>query len=596
MKKIRLNPANLIRNTLRILSNLRRSLRRRGLETIVLTLHGSYPECPAPRDPLPFPLNLLPILPSPDPSLSDLEEGLNLIGGDSRVQNVVLKFQSLQADMATRYSMRRALGDLQEQGKHLLAWLPDAGMGDYYLATACDEILLPPAAHMNLLGLRLEAVFLKDVLDMIGVEPNFEHIAEYKTAPDMFRRTTMSDAQREMLNAILDDVYDEIVSAIAEGRGLEPDRVRALIDQMPLTAAEALEAGLADGVCYEDEIATRLAPERPEEGPEQELEKNAKNKKAEAPSKPVAWQEAARWLRLPRQRRTRQKIGIISLQGMIVPGPSRRSPFPLPLPDPYEAQAGAETIAQALRNAEADEGVAAVIFHVESPGGSPLGSDLIWREVLRLRQRKPVVVLMGSQAASGGYYVAAAADRIVARPTTLTGSIGIWGGKFSTAELYEKLGIGREAVQRGAMAGLHSEMSPFSEEERDRIRRQMETTYALFKSRVAEGREMTAEAVEEVARGRVWSGRRAQEVGLVDEIGDFETALEIAKELASLDPGQDYTTLQIAPAQQTLLAPPFRRSEKTALWNSQNSLLDMLRALTCERIWALSPWIIQLRG
>lgn len=595
MNKIRLNPVNLLRNILRTLSNLRRSLRRRGLETVSLTLHGSYPECPAPRDPLPFPLNLLPIFPDPDPCLSDLEEAMRIIGGDSRVQNVVLTFQSLQADLATLYSLRRLLGDLQAQGKHLVAWLPGAGMGDYYLAAVCDEILLPPAAHLNLLGLRLEAVFLKDALDMIGVEPNLERIAEYKTAPDMFRRATMSDAHREMFDALLDDVYDEIVAAVAEGRGLEPEQVRALIDRMPLTAAAALEAGLVDGVCYEDEIVARLAPERPEEGPEQEPEKDAKNKKAEAPRKPVAWREAYRWLRLPRRPRTREKIGVVSLQGMIVPGPSRRSPFPLPLPDPYEAQAGAETIAQALRNAEADDSVAAVIFHVESPGGSPLGSDLIWREAQRLRQRKPVVVLMGGQAASGGYYVAAAGDRIVARPTTLTGSIGIWGGKFSTAELYEKLGIGREAVQRGAMAGLHSEMSPFSEAERKRIRQQMEATYTLFKSRVAEGRDMTAEAVEEVARGRVWSGRRAQEVGLVDELGDFETALAIAKELADLDPDRDYTTVQIGSPQQTLTPPAFPSSEKAA-WRGRNNLPEMFRALTREHIWALSPWIIRLRG
>jgi protease-4 len=213
-----------------------------------------------------------------------------------------------------------------------------------------------------------------------------------------------------------------------------------------------------------------------------------------------------------------------------------------------------------------------------------------------LSQRKPVVALMGGQAASGGYYVAAAADRIVARPTTLTGSIGIWGGKFSTAELYEKLGIGREAVQRGAMAGLHSEMSPFSEKERERIHQQMEATYALFKSRVAEGRDVTAEAVEEVARGRVWSGRRAQEVGLVDEMGDFETALDLAKALADLEPERDYTTVQIGLPQQILLPPPFRRSEEAALWKERSNLLEMFHALTRERVWALSPWIIQLRG
>nr|HID14640.1 signal peptide peptidase SppA [Anaerolineae bacterium] len=311
----------------------------------------------------------------------------------------------------------------------------------------------------------------------------------------------------------------------------------------------------------------------------------------------LTWREASRWLRRPVKWTTRQLIGVVSLEGLIVPGRSRRVPMPVPLPLPFvEAQAGAETIVRALRCAEANRRIAAVILHVETPGGSALASDLICREVRRLRKRKPVVVLMGGQATSGGYYVSTLANRIVARPTTLTGSIGIWGGKFVAAGLYRKLGTGREAVQRGAMAGLYSELAPFSDEERARVRRDLGEVYARFKARVAEGRGMTEEQVEEIARGRVWTGAQAFEVGLVDELGDFETALTLAKELAGLDPEREYTVVHVRPPRHELLPSPFPlaggRAGDGGLW----VLLDALRALARERVWALAPWVVQIRG
>jgi protease-4 len=278
---------------------------------------------------------------------------------------------------------------------------------------------------------------------------------------------------------------------------------------------------------------------------------------------------------------------------MIVPGRSRRVPTPLPLPI-VEAQAGAETVVQTLRQAAADERIAAIVLYVDSPGGSAPASDLIWREVRRLRERKPVVALLGAQAASGGYYVAAPTSRIVARPTTLTGSIGIWGGKVILAGLYRKLGVSREAVQRGAMAGLFSEMAPFSEEERACVRRDMGDFYARFKTIVAEGRKIGEERVEEIARGRVWSGVQAREIGLVDELGDFETALALAKELAGLKPERDCTVLPIRPPRRELLPAPFSLREETE--RGLTALLDNLQRLARERVWALAPWIVRIRG
>jgi protease-4 len=568
-----MNPGNILRNTLLATANLLRSLRRKGLECITMPIRGPYPERTPQRDPLPFPFNRLPLRPSVV-SLEDMRTMVEITGNDPRVQTVVLRFDALQAGASTLHSLRRMFLDLRNRGKRLVAWLPSADTWDYYLASACDEIILPPSGRLAALGMRLEATFLKDALELVGVGADLEAIGEYKTAPDTFRRTTMAESHREMLEAILGSYFDEVIRAIAEGRGLDLARVRELVDAMPLLPDEALEAGLIDAVLYEDELAAHLQPP-------QEREK----------ATPLcAWRDASRWLRRPLKHTTRARLGVVSLEGMIVPGRSRRVPVPIPLPI-VDAQAGAETISQALRQAEADRHIAAVILTVDSPGGSALASDLICREVRRVRESKPVVVLMGEYAASGGYYVAALANRIVARPTTLTGSIGIWGGKFTLSGLYDKLGVNRESLQRGALAGLYSDVTPFNEEERAWIRRDMGETYALFKALVAEGRGMTEEQVEEIARGRVWTGAQAREIGLVDELGDFDTALALAKELADLKPEADVPVVEVSPPRHELAPHPFPSADQ--VWSA---LGEALQGLARERVWAMAPWIVRTRG
>jgi protease-4 len=568
----------LFRNGARATRNVVCSLRRHGLGCVILPLRGSYPERTLRRDPLPFPFSRLPLTPS-DPSLEDTEEVIECIGGDSRVRSVVLRFDTLRAGASSLYSLRRLFLALRGRGKRLVAWLPGAGTWDYYLASACNEIVLPASGQIAALGLRAEAVFFRDLLALAGVEADFESIAEYKVSPDAFRRSSMSEPHREMLDAIVGSTFAEIVAAIAEGRRLEPARVRELIDGMPLSAAEAVDAGLADAVLYEDELPGYLAHADAPGGEPHPL---------------CMWEDASRWLRRPLKRRTRRSIGVVSLEGLIMPGRSRRIPSPVPLPF-VEAQAGAETITQTLRNAGSNERMAAVVLLVDSPGGSSLASDLVWREVQSLRERKPVVALLGTQAASGGYYVAAAANRIVARPTTLTGSIGVWGGKIVLAGLYGKLGLSREGVQRGAMAGLHSEMAPFGGEERARIRRAMGEVYARFKACVAQGRGMAEERVEGIARGRVWTGAQACELGLVDALGDFGTALETAKELAGIDAERDIGVVQVRPPRHELPPPLQPLAQATGNDGALACLHDLLRGLARERVWALAPWSVQVR-
>jgi protease-4 len=468
---------------------------------------------------------------------------------------------------------------LRDKGKRLVAWLPGADTWDYYLASACDEIILPPSGRLTVMGVRLDTLFLKNTLDRVGVHADLESIGEYKASPDAFRRSTMSEPHREMLEAILGSYFEELVAAIAEGRGLDPPRVREMIEgtgtgrTLPMLPSDALKAGLIDAVLYEDELPAHLHSSKEEN---------------REPASLCTWRDGSRWLRRP-TRRARAYIGVVSLDGMIVPGRSRRPPFPIPLPIP-EAQAGAETIAWALRQAEANERIAAVILAIDSPGGSALASDLICREVRRLRESKPVVALMGGYAASGGYYAAALANRIVARPATLTGSIGVWGGKFTLGDLYDNLGINRASLQRGALAGIYSDATPFSEEERAWIRRDMGATYAAFKSLVAEGRGMTEEQVEEIARGRVWTGAQAREIGLVDELGDFETALALAKELADIEADRDVSVVQASPPRHMLTPRPFPTPDQA--WAAT---LDAWQSLARERVWAMAPWIVQVR-
>ena len=553
-----------IGNLARVAGSPLRSLRRRGLDYVVVRLEGSYPEQRRRRPRLPFPFGQLPFFPV-EPSLQELREGFEALAEDGRVRGVVLRVGRLTAGPAAIQALRGMIQALRGRGRQVICWLPEADTWTAYLASACDRVVMPEGSSLFAAGLRVEAVFLKDALAQIGVEADFEALGEYKVGPDMFRRAGMSEPHREMLEAILDSLFEEVVGRIAEGRGLSPERVRALIDRMPLSAREAVEAGLIDGVAYEDELV-------------RELEREGVS----------AWEEARRWLRRPIHWRGRPAVGVISVEGIISVGRSRRLP-PMPVPLPFvDHVSGSETVIQALRAAGRDRRIGAVILHIDSPGGSALASDLIWREVRRLRERKPVVALLGNRAASGGYYVAVAASRIVAQPATLTGSIGVWGGKFVTADLYGRLRVGREVLQRGAHAGLYGDHAPFTEEERQALRAHLEETYERFKARVAEGRGMKPEQVEALARGRVWTGRQALERGLVDRLGGFEVALEEARQLLGLDSDAWVPTVTIEPPRtfQLPTVPP----------TPAEAFLAVVGALARERAWALPPWMVRVRG
>ncbi len=401
-------------------------------------------------------------------------------------------------------------------GKPTLAWAESLGessgdMTAYVLATAFDEIWLQPGGGLGLLGVGVETTFLRGALDRLGVEPQVEQRHEYKNAADVVMRTGFTEAHRSALDRLSESIFQDAVATIADGRGLDAARVRELADTGPRTASEALEARLVDTLGYRDQAYATM---RERVGADAEL------------------LFADRWR--PRRRlrarapgRSSGHVALVEVRGTIAGGRSRRGPM--------GRQVGSDSVGAALRAAGADERARAVVLHVDSPGGSAVASETIWREVCRVREAgKPVVVSMGRAAASGGYYVACPADVIVALPATLTGSIGVFGGKVVVRELLERLGLTTGTVAHGARVHMYSSRRGFSDDERERLGHALDAIYDDFVAKVADGRGRTVDEVEAIARGRVWTGSDALRLGLVDELGGLRDAVRIARSRAGL--------------------------------------------------------------
>jgi len=518
---------DLLVNALRAVRNLIAALLPPA-EFITLNASGTLPERRPP--PAGFLRRYLPD-PFASPAQESLEEWrdrLRLLARDPRVRGVVLKIGDLRAGAAAVESLRTALERFRASGRSLVAYLATTDLRGYWLASVAERIFVPAGAELSLHGPRAEATFLRPALDRAGILPQFHHIAEYKTAAHRFLYPRMTGPQREMTQALIDGYYEEMVAAVAGSRRLPADQVRAAVDEGLLTGAAALAQGLVDELAFEDELPQRLgSPLRP--------------------ARILPWGQARARLRLPYRWRgvQRQAIGVVQLEGGIVAGESRDLPLPIPLLG--RRLAGHETVARAFRAAERHPQVKAIVFHVDSGGGSAIASEMIWREAARVHRKKPVVVYMGNVAGSGGYYVACGAGAIVANATTITGSIGVVSGKFNLDGLFLSLGVTREIVARGATATMFSSFTDFSEREWAALRGWMEDIYARFIARVASARRQEARAIETIARGHVYTGRRAHALGLVDTLGDFETAVAKAKALAGIPAEADVPVITIRP-------------------------------------------------
>jgi protease-4 len=454
------------------------------------------------------------------PRLADVLSGLKRARQDPRVRALVVKLGGHPLGLAMVQELRTAVIHLRAAGKLTVAFAETfgefgAGTVPYYLASAFERVYLQPSGDVGLTGVALEQRFVRGALDKIGVEYQLGQRHEYKTAANMFTQDHMTGPHRESVGRIAESVTEQIVAGIADGRRLDAGKVRELIDRGPFIGAEAVEAGLVDRLAYRDEVYDEVRGEvKRAAGDDAHLlyvnryARNALPKKLPHPGE--------------------QTIALVHGSGMIRLGRSGRSPIG------GGSAMGSDTVAAALRSARRDDHVKAVVFRVDSPGGSYVASDTIWREVMLTRKVKPVIVSMGDLAASGGYFVSMGADVIVAQPGTLTGSIGVFGGKPVIGELLGKIGISTEMVGEGANAGMFSTTQAFSDAQWERIDAWLDRIYDDFVGKVAEGRRLDRDRAHELAKGRVWTGADAREGGLVDELGGLEDALAIARKRAGL--------------------------------------------------------------
>jgi protease-4 len=441
---------------------------------------------------------------------------------DPSMRGILLKLDGIQLSMAQVEELRGLVKKARRQGKPVAAWLGGStSNGSYLLASACDKIYLHPAAGLDLVGISAEVQYFRGAMDLVGVGAQYAQRSEYKSGPEPFTRTGASPAAAEELGALVDDLYATLLTGIAEGRGRNADEAKGIVDGGPYSAREALAKGLVDGLYYPDQLDSDLDALFPED---YHLVQGYGKEVDESGWKP------------------QRAVAVVVVDGAIAEGESTPGGF---LSGPAT---GSRSVVQALEDAADSSAIKAVVLRVDSPGGSAFASDEIWRAVERVKQTgKPVVVSMGGYAASGGYYVSAGADSIWAEPSTITGSIGVYGGKYNGEGLFGKLGINTEITARGRNASMFSMSRPMDDIEYAALDRLIGETYDQFKERVGTGRGLTPAEVEAAARGRVWSGERAKEQRLVDNHGGFFEALDEARLRAGMDPKAPYSLVLMDP-------------------------------------------------
>ncbi|HEY7492654.1 MAG TPA: signal peptide peptidase SppA [Candidatus Tectomicrobia bacterium] len=526
---------------------------------LVLDLEGNYSEAP--------PTDLLGRLVGTQQRLfSDVLLELQKATVDARLQGVILKVEPLELDFAQVQELRDALRTLQTAGKRVIAWVTgeaDSGNREYYLASVADKVYFAENTMLPLLGLRSTAIFLGGVWEKLDVDMQVEQIKEYKTFGDFLARKSMSEAYREMTNSLLDSLQEQFLGGIAAARGLSPAQVQALIDAPMLAPADFQQAGLIDGIQDFEAMLEHLG---------------------ESPAAPISTVPLATYRRVKPTSvglMRGPKIAVVYGVGAVTNGESDWSAT--------GPSMGVDTLTEAFKEAAQDETIRAIVFRIDSPGGSALASDRIWQAVVHAKGKKPVVVSMAGVAASGGYYVAAGANKIVAQPGTLTGSIGIVFSQPNIQGLLARLGIATETLDRGRYARLFDASKGWSAAERQQVQRLLETLYRTFIRKVAEGRSLSVDEVDRLGRGRVWTGAQAHAYGLVDQLGGLETALRLAKEAAGI-PTEASTQLVFYPTTESWL------TTLVEFWRTQTGTLSALPQPLREFVRSLAPFVGQGYG
>ncbi|MCB9729835.1 MAG: signal peptide peptidase SppA [Deltaproteobacteria bacterium] len=561
-----------------------------GKAVRVFRIDGPVTEASNPWDPFGFDDSLV---------LGELLASLDEAARDPAVGTLVLDVRSPGWGLAQASDVAAAVRHARTQGKAVVAHVVDLSSPTLLAVAGADSVLLTPEGRMMAPGLRAEVTFFKDLMETVGLEADIETVGRFKSAAEPLTRRDMSEPAREALDALVGSLWQSLISDVAEARHLERAKVEAAFDEGLLTAEAARERGLVDGLEYRSDLLERL--------------------QQTTGSKPTLAFPDARALpdmsslfglielltRSPeRPPAGHRRVALLVAEGPIQMGRAADELFA------SGSVVAADDLLEAIQAIARDDSIGAVVLRIDSPGGSALASDLIWRALVRLGETRPVVASLSGTAASGGYYIASAAKEIIAQPTTVTGSIGVFGGKLVMGGLYDKLGLGTVVISRGKNAGLLSSRARFSDSEREVMRTTIHATYDTFVNRVAKGRRMSYDAVDRVAQGRVWSGRDAQAHGLVDELGGLDVAIARAAHLAGTTP--DDVELVPFPAPKSLLEMLQARSAslrgpsldlKQALGALPGSLaLDVLRATTLmeallaqEPVLAMLPYRLELR-
>jgi protease-4 len=541
---------------LRWMGDLRRALRnrlrrRRKIDTLLLTLPASMPALPEARSWLRRRVQGAPPL-----SLWELDRIFQRIAADPRPKTVILRINGLVLPLADLQTLRGSILRLRASGKRVVTFAQYYTLGQYYVASAADEILLQPGGELMTTGLLQEAVFLKDALGMAGVGLDVVAITPYKGAYDQFSRDTISPEGREQLEWLMDSRFGMILGAIAEGRHLSTESARRMIDTSPHTAESALASGYVDAVVNEEGFAAHLRSEHI-----------------------ALWKDADKTLLLRRTARGEKRVVLLKISGLMMPGESAAPPIDLPIPFVGGARAGDQTIVRQVRGLMRDQSAAAVVLFIDSGGGAVVAAEAMTSALEPLAKKVPLVVYMNAVAASGGYYVATPARWIVAQPGTITGSIGVITAKPVTGGLREKLRVTTLEFTRGANAGIYSDTAPFTEAQRAQVRRSIEAAYRQFVERVANSRRMNFAAVDAISGGRVWTGEQALKNGLIDQTGDLRDAIAKAREFARLP---DDAPVALVAGKGKPLPPPLPAA-------ALSYLLDNVRALANGTAQAILP-------
>lgn len=478
---------------------------------------------------------------------------------DKRISAVLLDIDMSEAGWAKSEEIRGAIEDFRSSGKPVYAYMETGLNKDYYIATACDKIFVPPPGELFTIGLAADVMFFRGSLDKLGIYPDMYQIGKYKSAGDTFTQKQMTDAHREYINALLDDLYGRYLDGISKARKKSVDEVKALIDDAPYSAAKAKEIGLIDGALYRDDV-------------EKELKKRLGYKDTDD-------------LHVARGSDYRQisqeslglnkgdKIAVVYAAGDITSGKSTFG-------GSGQETIGSDSLVRTINDVRDDKSIKAIVLRIDSPGGSGLASDIIWRAIEAAKAKKPVVVSMSDVAASGGYYIACNANKIVAEPSTITGSIGVVGGKPVIKGFYDWIGVTNEYVMRGKNAGMFRESEKFSDTERAKFQEFLQSTYQDFTSKVAKGRGKEQTYIDSIGQGRVWTGNQGKDRGLVDEYGGLDKAIEIAKQLAKIpaDKGIERVILPQPPTffEQLMSADDDVSAEARAEAKQQAALLSAL--------------------